>query len=82
VWNTPREYVVEMKSSQRKWKEEDDTVADGKVDYIPLYDSVQFFRWKGYLFEVAQLQPHEAQRNHDEFDDVPVLPGTGHLYLT
>lgn len=63
---------------------ENQAVADGQVDYIPLYDSVQFFRWRGCLFEVVQIPPHQAQRNHydDGFDDVPVQPGTGHLYLT
>ncbi|KAF8581531.1 P-loop containing nucleoside triphosphate hydrolase protein [Ramaria rubella] len=52
IWCTPKDFVVETRSSQRKWKI-DTSPEYTNVDYVPVHGSAQFFRWKGYLLEVS-----------------------------
>ncbi|KAF8506405.1 P-loop containing nucleoside triphosphate hydrolase protein [Hysterangium stoloniferum] len=62
IWRTPYDFVVESRSSRRKWKLETEPSpgehTETHVDYVPSYTITQFFRWKGYFLEVTQ--PYSA----------------------
>ena len=82
MWRSPRDFIVEIASSQRKWKVET-SPEHRNVDYVPIHGRMQFFRWKGYVFEVSRAQPG------GNFIDEPINayrppppPGASSLLLT
>ena len=75
IWRTPRTVFVKTKNNKRKWKIPTDA-EDERVDFIPEYGYVQFFRWRGYWLEVSRLK--DRSENQSRHHRGMISPSGGH----
>ena len=60
VWKRSCEFRVTAASSQRKWSvkpnhhTQSQTMDNSIVEFVPIYDAPQLFRWKGYWVEIKR----------------------------
>ncbi|KAF8506402.1 mitochondrial chaperone BCS1 [Hysterangium stoloniferum] len=72
IWNTPRDFFIERRSSEKKWKvfQDDLEHENPHIDYVPSYRVNEFFRWRGYIMEVTHKKPPRGPRSPDRYQDI------------